>query len=451
VDSPRATGLRIAGIAGAGLLLLALLAAFFLLHQQWPAGWQPVLGAAPRIAPVFHRWIPYPSLMLEPASFRRASVLLVVAMWAVYAAAVFWIGRLRDAHERKQALAVVSALCLVMHVALVLLPPVLSTDLFFYALSGRMTLSGLNPYLAPLDTLAGDPLLPYASWQHLPSHYGPAFLWIAAAATKLGGGGPLGTALAFKTVTALFNLVACWAVLRLCRGQRDEDGLEPLALYAWNPLVLVESAGNAHSEAVMLSLALVGALLVRRGRIGTGWAALVVSAATKYLSGPLALLVAVRTVARAERGRRLATAGKLAGIGGFVLVLLYLPFWRGPAVLKPALDIVFKGRALAGGVAAVPQDRPIAALIVFAVLFAGAVVLAARSSRDLAFELSAALATYFVLFVLWWRMPWYFVTGLTLALVATPTRTSRALRLVTLFVALLAMFLYGMLAPDPRV
>ena len=58
------------------------------------------------------------------------------------------------------------------------------------------------------------------------------------------------------------------------------------------------------------------------------------------------------------------------------------------------------------------------------------------------------LVRYFVLFVMWWRMPWYFLAGLTLAVAAPPSATSRALRLVTLFLGLLAMFLYGLLAPD---
>ena len=76
------------------------------------------------------------------------------------------------------------------------------------------------------ETLADDPLFPFASWQHLRSHYGPAFLWIAAGATLLGGGGPLGTALAFKAVAAAFNLVGCWAIYQLARREGEGDGLE---------------------------------------------------------------------------------------------------------------------------------------------------------------------------------------------------------------------------------
>jgi hypothetical protein len=437
----------LAGVAGAGVALLAALAGFVLLYLRVPPGWSPVIGRAPRIGAVFEAVFRYPTVSLSPLGFRRASIGLVLAMWALYAGAVFLISRAREAQERRRLLALVSGLCLVMHVVLVLVPPVLSTDLFFYALSGKLTLTGLNPYLTTLDTLSADPLFPYASWQHLRNHYGPAFLWIAAGATRLGGGGPLGTALAFKAVAAACNLVSCWAVYQLARGDQD-DGLHALALYAWNPLVLVESAGSGHSEAMMLMLALTGLVLLRRGRLATGWVALLAAAATKYLIGVLSLLVAVHTVARTQPGRRLVTAAKLAGVGALTLALLYLPFWRGLAVFGPALDILFKGRALQAGVAPVAGDRPVVPLIVFVVLLAGAVVVAARSARDRTLELSAALSTYFILFVMWWRMPWYFVTGLTLALPAPPSRTSGALRLVTLFLGLLAMFLYGLLAPD---
>jgi hypothetical protein len=446
---PRPAHVRLLGVTAAGLALLAALAAFLLLHLRVPPGWSPVVGRAPRIGPVFEAVFHYPTVSLSPAGFRRASIGLVLAMWAIYAAAAFLVARVRDPQERRRLLLVVSGLCLAMHLGLVLLPPVLSTDLFFYALTGKMTLTGLNPYLTTLDTLASDPLFPFASWQHLRNHYGPAFLWIAAGATRLGGGGPLGTALAFKAVAAAFNLASCWAVYRLSQSE-ESDGLEALAIYGWNPLVLVETAGSAHSEAMMLGLALTGVLLMRRGRQKTGWAVLVISAGTKYLSGVLALLVAVHTVARAEPRQRLVTAARLLGVGALVVVLLYVPFWRGLAVFGPALDIIFKGRALQAGVAPVAADQPIVALAILVVLLGAAVVLAARSARDLSFELSAALATYFVLFVLWWRMPWYFVTGFALAVPAAKTRTSGALRLVTMFLCLLAMFLYGVLAPDPR-
>jgi hypothetical protein len=446
VPLPRAA-LRTALVSAAGATLLVLLVTFVLIHLRVPPGWAPVVGWAPRIGAAFEAVFPYPSITLGADGFRRASIGLVLAAWVVYGAAAFLVGRAGDARERRRLLAVVGGLCVAMHVALVLLPPVLSTDLFFYALTGKLTLTGLNPYVTPLDTLSADPLFPYASWQHLRNHYGPVFVWISAATARLGGGGPLGTALAFKSVAAACNLVSCWTVRQLARGG-DDDGLEALALYAWNPLVLVETAGSAHSETIMLTLALVGVLLVRRGRLKTAWVALLASAATKYLSGVLALLVAVHTVARAERGRRLVTTAKLAGVGALFLVLLYLPFWRGPAVFGPALDVLFKGRALQAGVAPVAGDKPIVALVIFVVLLAGAVVVTARSARDQTLELAAALSTYFTLFVMWWRMPWYFVTGIALAVPAGPGVPSRALRLVTLFLGLLAMFLYGLLAPS---
>src|SRR5207249_1613932 len=130
------------------------------------------------------------------------------------------------------------------------LPPVFSTDLYRYDLYGRMIGAGINPYVTPANALSGDPLYPYAGWQHLRAHYGAGFLWISAAATWLGGGGVVGTALAFKAVVAAFNLLGSWAVLRLARQTGDGDGLEAFALYAWNPLILLESAGSAHPDAI---------------------------------------------------------------------------------------------------------------------------------------------------------------------------------------------------------
>src|SRR5207245_5121127 len=108
---------------------------------------------------------------------------------------------------------------------LVVMPPVLSTDLYHYALFGRMiTTYGLDPYVTPGDALRSDPLWRFADWRHVSSHYGPLFTWISAGATWLGAGRPIGTALAFKAITALFNLGGCWAVRGLARARGRGDG-----------------------------------------------------------------------------------------------------------------------------------------------------------------------------------------------------------------------------------
>ena len=425
-----------------------LVGAFFLLYLRVPPGQSPLVGRAPLIGAVFERFLPYPTLPLGLDAFRRTCVGLVLAMWAAYGGAVFLVSRSTGAPDRGRLLQLLTGLTLVAHVVLVLLPPVFSTDLFFYGLFGKMILAGGNPYLAPADSLSGDPLWAYASWTHLRSHYGPTFQWVSTGAAWLGGGGPLGTALAFKAVFALFNLLACWTVWRLARLRPGDDGLGALALYALNPLVLIEGPGQAHSEGIMIPLALLGLLLWLQGRPLTGFAALIASAAVKYITGVLALLVAVKMVAEAPPGARLKTAGGLLGVSLLVGIALYAPFSGGGAVFDAAINLVVMGSSLDRSRYGEPPATPVAGLIVFAVALVVAVPLAARLARPYLLDLTAALVSLFVLLVLWWKMPWYFVTAMALTIPGGPTRSIRALRLLALLLGLLSTFLYCTLVPS---
>jgi hypothetical protein len=439
---------RLLALAVAGAALIGLLVAFFLLYLRLPAGWSPIIGTAPAIGAVFLDAFPYPTVSLGPRAFRIAALTLVLAAWAFYGVIVLVLSRMVDPAARARALRLVIILAAVGHVLLVLMPPVLSTDLFRYALFGRMvTVYDLNPYATQAHALSGDPLWQFAGWRHLRSHYGATFVWLSALTTWLGGPGPIGTAIAFKGLSAVFNGVACWGTWRLARETGGRDGLVPLALYAFNPLVLIEGPGSGHPDSVMLALALVGTALWWRGRTTGGWVLLVASAAVKYMTGLLAVLLAVHAVTASDRGKRLALVARLAAVAAAVLLVLYGPFLGGAGVFGTALQVVMRGRTLEQGRELEPDDTPTAALAIFGALLAGALVIGARASRHHLIELTVVLVSFFVLFALRWWMPWYFLTGLALAIAAAPTPTSRILRPLTLLLAFLASLLYCALVP----
>jgi hypothetical protein len=442
--------LRLSALAVAGVALMGLTAAFFLLYLRVPAGYSPITGHAPDIGAAFLRAFPYPTIELGPVAFRRAAVALTVAMWLVYGATALWIARLGDGGERRRVLAVVVAIAVAAHLLLVLVPPVLSTDLFRCGLFGKMILTGGNPYLSPADALAGDSLWPYAAWTHLRSQYGPTYLWISTASTVLGGGGPIGTALAFKAVVAVFNLFACWTVWALARLKKDNDGLLELALYAWNPLVLMEGPGQAHPEGVMIPLALLGVLLWWRGRPLTGFAFLLLSAAVKYLTGVLALLAAVKMVIEAPAGRRLVRAAQLLGVFLLIALVLYGPFWGGGAVFDQLIDGIRRGSSLDRARWTQPPDTPVAGLIILALGVVASMALATRLARPYVLELSAAIVSFVVLVVLFWKMPWNFVTAIGLTVAGGPSRSIRASRLLFVGIGLFSMLLYCALVSTAR-
>ena len=443
---PRA--LRLLPLLVAASAVVALTAALFVLYLRVPPRWSPFYGHAPQVAALFREKLRYPHLVLSPLAFRRAVIATLVGVWVAYGAALGCVARLQRPDERRVALWVVVGGALVAHAVLVMLPPVLSGDLYIYGIFGRMlTRYHCNPLVTPLAAVPQDPLWSFAGWRHLSAHDGPVFLLASALITTVGGGGVVGEALAFKTAAALCNLGACWTVWRLARARGEGDGLGVLALYALNPLLLVESAGSGHADAMMVALALLGLWLATRGRPTAAFALLVLSTAVKYVTGVVAVLFAVQVVfAERTAARRAVVAARLLAVGTLLAVALYAPFWRGLATFSAAADLATRGTSVHHAQASGGLERP-GALAAFVLLTAVAGVLVVRLRGDRVAELSAALVTFAIMFVIPWHVPWYFAPGFALSVAGGPTTSNRALRLVTLFVGLVAMLSYGALVP----
>src|SRR5262249_50218871 len=153
----------------------------------------------------------------------------------------------------------------------------------------------------------------------------PTFTWLSALASAAAGDSVVGTAVAYRVLAVAFGWLAAWALWRLARD-RGDDGLVPLALYARNPLALVETASSGHNEAVMIALALAGLLFMQRRRPVPGVLLLVASTTVKYVTGAVLGLALAAAVFEA-RGAR-ARVARAAGLGGLALVagvLLFAP------------------------------------------------------------------------------------------------------------------------------
>ncbi len=234
---------------------------------------------------------------------------------------------------------------------LIPLPPTLSDDTLRYVWDGRVVAAGFDPYqLAPeAEALSAlrDPL-----WEKMPHHevptvYPPLALALFALAGKL----PL-PLVAVKILLSLFDLLGCLGLYRLA----IHLGL-PVArvlFYAWNPLVVLETAGMGHVDALMASFSIVAVLLLARGqtaRAGLAAAAAVLAKLLPLLALPLWLRRSQRPwIFAAATGAALATAflPVVLGSGGVPRGLriygarwefngpLFEPLWR----LIDLLDLV---------------------------------------------------------------------------------------------------------------
>lgn len=130
------------------------------------------------------------------------------------------------------------------------LPPVLSDDAYRYVWDGMLLADGVNPFLhrPSDDALAGyheEEIYEQLNSQDFYSVYPPVSQLI------FGAGGlfyPFGWEVSYYVIKVLLSLLELGAVFLLARLV----SCRALLLYAWNPLVLVETAGQAHTEAAML-------------------------------------------------------------------------------------------------------------------------------------------------------------------------------------------------------
>ena len=168
---------------------------------------------------------------------------------------------------------------------LTLLPlvPTLSSDPYRYHWDGQIQLAGYNPYLVTPDTLKigtrATPLGHRLSAHDMPNIYPPlAELVFRGAARFLPG------PVAFKLPFFLADLLTVFLLAGCLRSA--SHGNFRLAIYAWNPLVVVEFAGTGHSDALALA-ALVAAILIIRSRIGVSTLLLAASALLKIFPAVL--------------------------------------------------------------------------------------------------------------------------------------------------------------------
>jgi len=154
---------------------------------------------------------------------------------------------------------------LLLRLAFLPLLPGLTDDLYRYVWDGWMQVEGINPYrhVPESDALSRFQDAPLFDDLNSTSYYSvyPPLLQMVFAA---GGGlyAELGWYAAYFGLKLLFAAAEFGGVLLLSRMATARN----LLLYAWNPLVLIEAAGQGHAEALLIPALLGGVWAVQNGR-----------------------------------------------------------------------------------------------------------------------------------------------------------------------------------------
>jgi hypothetical protein len=148
--------------------------------------------------------------------------------------------------------------------------PIFSGDVYSYLAQGAMTVSGMDPYKLGPDALGGQLAANVpAIWQHTTTPYGPVFLDLTAAVSRLTSHNTVSGIVGMRILALGGVGLIAWSVPRLARACRVDPAVA-VWLGVINPLILLHLVADAHNDALMLGLMTVGLVLALRGRLWLG-------------------------------------------------------------------------------------------------------------------------------------------------------------------------------------
>ena len=164
---------------------------------------------------------------------------------------------------------------LLFRLALIGLPPSLSDDAYRYVWDGLVQQNGINPYrLAPEDItfneLQQDITFTELNSKAHVSVYPPVSQLVFRLGTTWHTSDSRRSYYLIKLIFVLAELLAIFLLARIV-----SSGF--VLLYAWNPVVLLETAGQAHTESAALLALILVLFLARRGY--GGWASVFLAVA----------------------------------------------------------------------------------------------------------------------------------------------------------------------------
>jgi hypothetical protein len=298
-----------------GLLALVAAAPSSPLHPLLPAGYE---AYAPLVA--VSR-----ALGLGGLSDNALAGLTDVSLLAALSAFVF---ALRQAWRGQLAPRSALGLGIVFQLSTLLLPLLISRDVYSYSIYGRI--SGVyhqNPYVALPSDFQHDELYRYVAlkWQATAPVYGPAFTALTALIARFART-PNQLILAFRLCATLASLGILMLSFRVAERLMPTRAAFAMVLFGWNPAVLVHAVSSGHND-LLVGLAIVGALaLLAAGHELWATAALTAGALVKITAALPLLLLIVVAVANRPVASRLRGCLQHAAVGGAVLLGFAIPY-----------------------------------------------------------------------------------------------------------------------------
>ena len=206
--------------------------------------------------------------------------------------------------------------------------PSLSDDVYRFIWDGQLIVAGQNPLLSTPDnylsalSITGSNYLYLQHLHGLINHpqfytcYPPLMQGVFTVAAFLGGDSIFTSIIIIKLVVAVADCVAVYFITKI--SQKINVDVKLVVLYALNPLVIIEGAGNAHFEVVQVALLVMSIYLILKHKLFFAAVLWGLAIVTKLL--PLLLLPLIIRLLGFKKGIFFS----FIAVG--VAVLLFVPF-----------------------------------------------------------------------------------------------------------------------------
>ena len=201
-------------------------------------------------------------LFLGYAVDRSDFLQLSIAFGGAFAAYFHWLER--GAYRSMKSILTDAV---IIRVLLLFATPMLSDDYFRFIWDGQLQLMGIDPFLYLPSSLEHgseylDTILPYLNSPDYYSVYPPVMQWIFTLAAWVGGEDTLTQVIVMRVILILadIGIILIGSRLLTMLGRKRSD----IAIYALNPLVIIELVGNLHFEGLMLFFSISGIYLLMK-------------------------------------------------------------------------------------------------------------------------------------------------------------------------------------------
>jgi len=251
---------------------------------------------------------------------------------AFAAAAVLFAWMIRRLHlGRMMPLGALLIFAILFRLSLTGVTPTLSDDIYRYVWDGRVQNAGINPFRYPPDSpelmRLRDESYPFINHKGIATIYPPVTQLLFRVAAL----GP--AVLSQKILILFFDLLTIFALIVLLRIR----GRDPswVAVYAWNPLVILEFAGSGHMDVIAIGFFVLALVFLHRERPLLSGAALGFTFLAKFAGVLLVPFLVVR-----RQWASLAVFGAMA-LGGYALFAVGSGFLSGtPSLFSGARTYV---------------------------------------------------------------------------------------------------------------